>query len=170
MVTLKGEDRPRCAHAITWGRYKRTRQKCIVAMKPNGPNPLSQFDRAAVNRPLMRARLGGRRGELRPHHLRHPAGAPAGCQIADRVPSSRVTMPHTDTTLTSMVFVGDRPRCPSCGEPMWLVRVVQAALSWVCATALDGFNRMANELEAGASTGTSSSRLVSISGPSWRCR
>jgi hypothetical protein len=34
-------------------------------------------------------------------------------------------MPHTDFALTSMVFVVDRPRCPSCGEPMWLVRVVQ---------------------------------------------
>ena len=62
MVTLKGEDRPRCAHAITWGRYRRTRQKCIVAMKPNAPNPLNQFDRATVTRPLMRARLGARRG------------------------------------------------------------------------------------------------------------
>ena len=34
----------------------------IVAMKPNAPNPLNQFDRATVNRPLMRARLGARRG------------------------------------------------------------------------------------------------------------
>ena len=34
-------------------------------------------------------------------------------------------MPHTDFALTSMVFVADRPRCPSCGEPMWLVRVAQ---------------------------------------------
>ena len=44
------------------GRYKRTRQKCIVAMKPNAPNQLNQFDRATVNRPPMRARLGARRG------------------------------------------------------------------------------------------------------------
>jgi C4-type Zn-finger protein len=34
-------------------------------------------------------------------------------------------MPHSDFALTSMVFVADRPRCPSCGEPMWLVRVVE---------------------------------------------
>jgi hypothetical protein len=32
-------------------------------------------------------------------------------------------MPHTDFTLNSMVFIGDRPLCPLCGEPMWLVRV-----------------------------------------------
>jgi transposase-like protein len=35
-------------------------------------------------------------------------------------------MHHIDFAMTSMVFVADRPRCPSCGEPMWLVRVVQA--------------------------------------------
>ena len=35
-------------------------------------------------------------------------------------------MHRIDFALTSMVFVTDRPRCPSCGEPMWLVRVVQA--------------------------------------------
>jgi len=34
-------------------------------------------------------------------------------------------MHRIDFALTSMVFVADRPRCPSCGEPMWLVRVVQ---------------------------------------------
>ena len=34
----------------------------IVAMKPNAPTPLNQFDRATVNRPLMRTRLGARRG------------------------------------------------------------------------------------------------------------
>ena len=34
-------------------------------------------------------------------------------------------MHRMDFVLTSMVFVADRPRCPSCGEPMWLVRVVQ---------------------------------------------
>jgi hypothetical protein len=34
-------------------------------------------------------------------------------------------VPRTDCALTSMVFVADRPHCPSCGEPMWLVRVVE---------------------------------------------
>ena len=34
-------------------------------------------------------------------------------------------MHHIDFAMTSMVFVADRPRCPSCGEPMWLVRVIQ---------------------------------------------
>ena len=35
-------------------------------------------------------------------------------------------MPHSDFALTSMVFVSDRPRCPWCGESMWLARVVSA--------------------------------------------
>jgi hypothetical protein len=34
-------------------------------------------------------------------------------------------MPHADFALNSMVFVADRPRCPWCGEPMWLVRVLE---------------------------------------------
>ena len=29
-------------------------------------------------------------------------------------------MHHIDFAMTSMVFVADRPRCPSCGEPMGL--------------------------------------------------
>ena len=41
----------------------------LIAMKPNAPHPINQFDRATVNRPLMRARLGARTGaELRAHH------------------------------------------------------------------------------------------------------
>jgi hypothetical protein len=44
-------------------------EKMLIAMKPNAPHPISQFDRATVNRPLMRARLGARTGaELRAHH------------------------------------------------------------------------------------------------------
>ena len=44
----------------------------LIATKPNAPNLLCQFDRATVNRPLMRARLGARRGaELWAHHLHH---------------------------------------------------------------------------------------------------
>ena len=44
----------------------------LVATKPNAPNLLCQFDRATVNRPLMRARLGARRGaKLWAHHLHH---------------------------------------------------------------------------------------------------
>ena len=47
---------------------------------------------------------------------------------ADRAPPAllwELAVPRTDCALTSMVFVPDRPHCPSCGEPMWLVRVVQ---------------------------------------------
>ena len=44
---------------------------------------------------------------------------PSLCGLRDRA------MHRIDFALTSMVFVADRPRCPSCGEPMWLVRVVQ---------------------------------------------
>ena len=35
-------------------------------------------------------------------------------------------MPHSDFSLNSMVFVADRPRCASCGELMWPVRVAEA--------------------------------------------
>ncbi len=48
--------------------------------------------------------------------------------MVDRAPSMGLrerAMHHIDFAMTSMVFVADRPRCPSCGEPMWLVRVVQ---------------------------------------------
>jgi hypothetical protein len=34
-------------------------------------------------------------------------------------------MRRTDFALNSMVFIADRPRCPWCGEPMWLIRVLE---------------------------------------------
>ena len=59
----------------------------LVAMKPNAPNQLNQFDRATVNRPLMRARLGAcRGGELRPHHFHdHGARPIVPCRVIRRM-------------------------------------------------------------------------------------
>ena len=61
MVTLKGEDRSRCAHAITWDDISGL-GKMHSRDETNAPNQLNEFDRATVNRPLMRARLGACRG------------------------------------------------------------------------------------------------------------
>jgi transcription elongation factor Elf1 len=36
-------------------------------------------------------------------------------------------MPHTDRCLTSVSLLDSRPRCPVCGEEMWLVRVLPIA-------------------------------------------
>ena len=51
----------------------------LVAMKPNAPNPLNQFDRATVNRPpnagAIRGPAGG--GELRPRNLHDHGARPA---------------------------------------------------------------------------------------------
>ena len=50
----------------------------LVAMKPNAPNSLNQFDRDTVNRPLMRTRLGARTGaKRRAHHLHDPEYQPS---------------------------------------------------------------------------------------------
>ena len=61
--------------------------KMLVAMKPNAPNQLNQFDRATVNRPLMRARLGAcRGGELQPHHFHdHGARPIVPCRVIRRM-------------------------------------------------------------------------------------
>jgi hypothetical protein len=41
----------------------------LVAMKPNAPNQLNQFDRATVNRPPDAGAIRGLQGgEMRPHH------------------------------------------------------------------------------------------------------
>ena len=33
-------------------------------------------------------------------------------------------MPHTDLCLTAASLLTGRPHCPTCGEAMWLVRLV----------------------------------------------
>ena len=49
----------------------------LVAMKPNAPNQLNQFDRATVNRPPDAGAIRGLQGgELRPHHFNDHGACP----------------------------------------------------------------------------------------------
>ena len=82
----------------------------LVAMKPNAPNQLNQFDRATVTRPLMRARLGAcRGGELRPHHLGHPPETRQWVAAdRDRLHTIEEGLPHREPAA-----LGSRCRQPS---------------------------------------------------------